>query len=96
MLKTDNTGNSNPIKGKTSKKSHILVEERNKFLEFILFWRQMQIQKHNQALKLPTCSQSQILSNNFTNEIVLSPSGLAKLDNLDSCLSLSSSDFIVF
>ena len=37
-----------------------------------------------------------IISAKFDNDIVLSPSGQAKMDSLNSCLSLVRSDFIVF
>ena len=37
-----------------------------------------------------------IISANFGNDIILSPSGQAKMDSLNSCLSLVRSDFIVF
>lgn len=41
-------------------------------------------------------SQKNIRSNNLGNDIFVSRSGQAKIDNLDSCLSLCSCDFIVF
>ena len=37
-----------------------------------------------------------MISRNCGNEIVLSPSGQKKIDNLASCLSLVKSDFIIF
>lgn len=37
-----------------------------------------------------------IISAKFGNDIVLSPFGQAKMDSLNSCLSLVRSDFIVF
>lgn len=40
--------------------------------------------------------QDNIISANFGNEIILSPSGQTKIDNLNSCLSLVRSDFILF
>ena len=40
--------------------------------------------------------QNNIISANFGNEIILSPSGQAKMDSLNSCLSLVRNDFIVF
>ena len=41
-------------------------------------------------------SYKKILSANFGNDIILSPSGLAKIESLNSCLSLVRSDFIIF
>ena len=41
-------------------------------------------------------AQKDFISNKFSNDIFISSSGLAKIDKLDSCLNLVSSDFIIF
>ncbi len=51
-------------------------------------------QKPEKRLKYAV--EDNLLSANFGNEIILSSSGQAKVDNLNSCLTLVSSDFIVF
>ena len=40
--------------------------------------------------------QNNIYLNNLNNDILISRSGLAKINNLDSCLKFDDDDFIVF
>ncbi|MDJ0680391.1 MAG: hypothetical protein QNJ18_11060 [Xenococcaceae cyanobacterium MO_167.B52] len=55
-------------------------------------------QKRNTSTRktLKYRSPNNILFVNFSNDIILSPSGQAKIDNSNSCRSLLRSDFIIF
>lgn len=52
--------------------------------------------RSTQEKRLKTSSHNNVISINFGREILISRSGQLKLDNLESCLELVSSDFIVF
>ena len=41
-------------------------------------------------------SHQNVCTNSLGNDIVVSPAGQFKIDNLTSCLSLDESDFIIF
>ena len=49
-----------------------------------------------QKKKIPPNVQNNIHPNNLNNDIFISRSGLAKINNLGSCLELDDDDFIVF
>ncbi|MGK7952475.1 MAG: hypothetical protein AB4368_27730 [Xenococcaceae cyanobacterium] len=52
--------------------------------------------RSTQEKTLKTSSHNNVISVNFGREILISRSGQLKLENLESCLELVSSDFIVF
>lgn len=49
-----------------------------------------------QEASLNHCSQNKLFNDDFSNDVVISNSGQTKIDTRASCLSLVSSDFIVF
>lgn len=56
--------------------------------------KKIKINSKKKAVK--NTSPNNIPANHIGNDIFVSRSGQAKIDNLDSCLSLCSCDFIVF
>lgn len=63
----------------------------NRVLQSCLWWNNKQA---SITQKDENCQRT--YANNFSNDVLISPSGQKKIDNLDSCLNLISSDFIVF
>lgn len=78
-------------KGKFGTRQKI-AKKTNGILRFFQFGKSNQVEHK----KSNNNAHTNFISNNFSNDIFISRSGLAKIDNLDSCLKLVSSDFIIF
>ena len=66
------------------------------FLELFKSWNFSKVDNKQKKKLFKDSSKHNILSGNLGNDIFLSRSGQVKIDNLDSCLNLVRSDFIVF
>ncbi|MDJ0741979.1 MAG: hypothetical protein QNJ32_01320 [Xenococcaceae cyanobacterium MO_167.B27] len=72
------------------------AEKTNRCLELFKFWKYRKVDSKKKQKRFKGSSKDNILYGNFGNDILISRSGQAKIDNLDSCLNLERSDFIVF
>lgn len=75
---------------------HQTTEKNNGVLNFFRFRKSRKVESKKQKIRSKSTSQKNLLYDNFSNDIVISSAGQTKIDNLDSCLNLVSSDFIVF
>ena len=65
-------------------------------LELFKCWKYRKVNsKEKQKRFLRRCKDT-ILYGNFSNDILISSSGQVKIENLESCLNLVSTDFIIF
>ena len=65
-------------------------------LDFFQFWNRRKVKNKKQKEAFKSNSQNNLVSDYLSNDIILSCSGQVKIENLDSCLNLVRSDFIVF
>ena len=65
-------------------------------LDLFQFWNRRKVKNKKQKEAFKSNSQNNLVSDYLSNDIILSCSGQVKIENLDSCLNLVRSDFIVF
>jgi hypothetical protein len=77
--------------------SHINNHQKiDSFLELFNYWKHKKINIKDQDKVFKSSFNEQIINNNSSKEIIISHSGQAKIDNLNSCLDLDDCDFINF
>ncbi len=69
---------------------HKQTPKTAKFFHRIAFWKYVPVTSKEQRKTIPDCSK------NLGRDMIISASGQVKIDNLESCRNLVSSDFIVF
>ena len=67
-----------------------------RFLEFFKSQSFRKVESRAKKRTLKGSSRERILSGYVSNDIFISRSGQVKIDNLDSCQKLVSTDFVVF
>lgn len=67
-----------------------------RFLEFFKFQNLRKVTNKAKKRTVKGSSRERIFSDYVSNDIFISRSGQVKIDNLDSCQKLVSSDFVVF
>ncbi len=65
-------------------------------LELLKCWKYRKVNSKEKEKRFLRSSKDSILSGNFSNDILISSSGQLKIDNLESCLNLVGTDFIIF
>jgi hypothetical protein len=77
--------------------SHINKHQKiDNFFELLKSWKHRHLHTKEKEKLLKSSFDTQIVTNNSDNEMIISCSGQAKIDNLDSCLDLDDCDFIFF
>jgi hypothetical protein len=80
-----------------SYQSHINNHQKiDSFLELLKFWKHRHINTKEKEKVFQSSLRTQIIIGNSDKEMIVSCSGQAKIDNLDSCLDLDDCDFIIF
>ena len=69
---------------------HKIPPKTARFFQRICFWKYVPVSSNKQRKTIQDCS------NNSGRDMIISASGQVKIDNLESCRNLVSSDFIVF
>ncbi|MGL4883784.1 MAG: hypothetical protein ACRC8K_22405, partial [Waterburya sp.] len=59
-------------------------------------WKHRHFHTKEKEKLLKSSFDTQIVTNNSDKEMIISCSGQAKIDNLESCLDLDDCDFIIF
>ena len=68
----------------------------DRFFGFFKYWNFRKVESKKKEETFKSNSQNNIVSGYLGNDIFISRAGQVKIDNLDSCLNLVRSDFIVF